>query len=152
VGDTPPLFWCMDQDGMRWKLADHIGKNIVFLYFYPKDDTSGCTAEACSLRDSMFELRQAGVLVAGISFDDQDTHKKFMFKNNLDFPLLADTNGVLADAYGVRQSTGGKMDRRVSFLIGLDGKIIQVTDSPDPAEHVKKLAAAMAKSRGMASP
>jgi thioredoxin-dependent peroxiredoxin len=152
VGDEAPQFWCQDQDGNHWKLSDHVGKKVVFLYFYPKDDTAGCTAEACSLRDNMFELRQEGVDVVGVSFDDKDTHKNFIFKYNLDFPLLADTNGVLADAYGVRKGADKKMDRRVSFLIGLDGKIIHVTDSPDPGAHVKELALAMAKLRGKVSP
>jgi peroxiredoxin Q/BCP len=150
-GQIAPRFEGTDQDGSHWKLSDHVGKRVVFLYFYPKDDTGGCTAEACSLRDNMFELDQAGVDVVGVSFDDQATHKKFVFKYNLDFPLLADTDGAIADAYGVRKGSDIKMDRRVSFLIGLDGKIVHVTDSPDPAVHVKELAATMAKLRGMAS-
>jgi peroxiredoxin len=247
----------------------------VFLYFSPKDDTAGCTAEACGLRDNMVELRQAGVDVVGVSFDGQDSHKNFIFKYNLDFPLLSDTNGAIADAYGARMGehkdvssstfsadeikdlsglinrlrgrsdpasaflwtsfskseqsslasyqplspssraaeeivvqefqklivgpglykvkrfkgvalrpetidlikqgpTGARlvrlnrllledayplelsrnqeMDRRISFFIGLDGQIIHVTDSPDPAVHVRELATAMSKLGGKASP
>ena len=244
---------------------------MLFLYFYPKDDSAGCTAEACALRDNMVELKQAGVEVVGVSFDDTDTHKNFIFKYSLSFPLLADTSGAIADAYGARMDESPKtfsadeikdlpglvkrwkersdpasvylwkslskpeqsllesyppsapnaqqvqamvvqalnkaiagpciykdkklkgvlarpgmidlmtqhpsgpnlvllnrllledayplelarrqnMDRRVSFLIGLDGKILHVTDSPDPAVHVKELTAALAKLRGKVSP
>src|SRR5271170_1018165 len=71
-GEYAPLFSSQDQDGNHWKLADHIGKRIIFLYFYPKDDTTGCTAEACSLRDNVADLKQAGVDVVGVSFDDID--------------------------------------------------------------------------------
>jgi peroxiredoxin Q/BCP len=275
AGQDAPVFSGQDEDGNPWRLSDHLGKRIVFLYFYPKDDTAGCTAEACSLRDSMAELRQSGVDVVGVSFDDKATHKDFIFKYNLDFPLLADTNGFISDAYGARMGEhtkmgslafsaeeirdlpgivkrlteqsdplsvflwnglsksdqallrgyvpssasstscrdvvaealrkiiGGpilyqekrfksvslrpetaallkknlkgaslaylnrllledsfpaelsrrqRMDRRVSFLIGLDGKILHVTDSPDPAVHVKELAAAMESLRGKAGP
>jgi peroxiredoxin len=275
AGQDAPLFSGQDQDGNPWKLSEHVGKKVIFLYFYPKDDSPGCTSEACSLRDNMYELKQAGVEVVGVSFDDKDTHKNFIFKYNLDFSLLADTSGAIADAYGVRlgepnrigssffspdeikdlsglinrwkgksdpasaslwnslskpeqsflrsyppsapglkqameivvpalnRAVGGprlykdkklkglsvrpataelmtqnpkgpnlallnrllledaypmelsrkqNMDRRVSFLIGLDGKVIHVTDSPDPAMHVKDLAAALAKLRGNNSP
>ena len=129
-----------------------IGKEIVLLYFYPKDDTKGCTAEACSLRDKMIDFKQRGVAVVGVSFDNAESHQRFAFKYNLNFPLLADTHGKIADAYGVRMGGDKKMDRRVSFLIGLDGKIIHVTDSPDPDVHVKELATAMSKLGGKVSP
>ena len=274
VGQDAPPFTGHDQDGNAWKLSDNIGKQVLFLYFYPKDDSADCTAEACSLRDNMYELKHVGVEVVGVSFDDPDTHKNFLFKYNLNFSLLADTSGAIADAYGVRmgeykksgppfsieeikdlpgltrqwkaksdpasallwnslsksdqtllrsyapsgpglrqaqevvvqalnRAIGGpciykekklkgvsarvgtidlmkqnpkganlallnrllledsyplelsklrNIDRRVSFLIGLDGKIMHVTDSPDPAEHVKDLAAAVAKLRGKDSP
>ena len=150
-GDEAPRFSGRDQDGRKWNLADHVRKSAVLLYFYPKDDTAGCTAEACGLRDNMVELRQSGLDVVGVSFDDKESHKKFVFKYGLDFPLLADTHGAIADLYGARMGSGIKMDRRISFLIGLDGKIIHVTDSPNPAVHVKELATAMAKLRDMVS-
>jgi peroxiredoxin Q/BCP len=270
-GQDAPPFSGRDQDGNSWKLSDHLGKQMVFLYFYPKDDSAGCTAEACALRDNMVELKQTGMEVVGVSFDDIDTHKNFIFKYNLSFPLLADTSGAIADAYGARMDESPKtfsadeikdlpglvkrwkaggdpvsvllwkslskpeksllasyeptapsakqvqviavqalnmaiagpciykdkklkgvlarpgtidlmaqhpsgpnlvllnrllledayplelarrqnMDRRVSFLIGLDGKILHVTDSPDPAVHVKELTTALAKLRGKVSP
>ena len=120
----------------------------MLLYFYPKDNTAGCTDEACKLRDNLVELKQVGVDVVGVSFDGRDSHKEFAFRNNLSFPLLADTSGEIADAYGARMGEDKKMDRRVSFLIGLDGRIIHVTDSPNPAVHLKEMMAAIAKLTG----
>jgi thioredoxin-dependent peroxiredoxin len=151
AGDKAPHFSGRDQDGDKWKLSHHAGKHVVLLYFYPKDDTAGCSAEACGLRDNMAVLKQEGVEVVGVSFDDKDSHKKFAFKYNLDFPLLADTGGHIAKAYGARMSHNKKMDRRVSFLIGLDGKIIHITDSPDPAVHLREMVAAIAKLKGVVS-
>jgi peroxiredoxin Q/BCP len=151
AGDRAPLFSGHDQDGHTWKLANYLGKNVVFLYFYPKDNTAGCTAEACSLRDNLVELKQMGVEVVGVSFDDKNSHQQFAFRNNLSFPLLADTGGHIADAYGARMGGETKMDRRMSFLIGLDGNILHVTDSPNPAVHLKEMMAAIAKLTGQAA-
>jgi len=145
VGDAAPWFVGTNQDGQKWALADHIGKGVVLLYFYPRDGTAACAAEACSLRDNMAEFKQAGVDVVGVSFDDKASHQDFIFKYNLDFPLISDTNGFISDAYGARMAKDQKMDRRVTFLIGLDGKIIHITDSPDPSLHLKEMAEAMAK-------
>ena len=270
LGRDAPLFSGRDQDGSLWRLADYLGKQLIFLYFYPRDDSADCTSEACGLRDNMAAFRQAGVEVAGVSFDTQESHKNFIFKYNLDFPLLADTDGAIADAYGARVDEFGvpvtsvitageikdypglinkwrgkadpvsayfwnslskldqallrvydpsspdseaarkvvlqaiqkairdpglhksgrfkgitlraetsaclklklkgpalarlnralledayptelsrraNMDRRVSFLIGLDGKIIHITDSPDPAAHIAELVKALAVAR-----
>ncbi len=152
TGDNAPLFLGHDQDGNKWKLSDHIGKRVVLLYFYPKDDTAGCTAEACGLRDNMAAFKQEGVEVVGVSFDDKKSHQNFAFKYNLDFTLLADTSGQIADAYGARMVNNKKMDRRVSFLIGLDGKIIHLTDSPDPAVHLREMAEAIVKLNRKVSP
>ena len=121
AGDAAPLVQGTDQDGKTWKLADVVGKKVVLLYFYPKDDTPGCTKEACGLRDRMADLKKDKVEVIGVSFDSTHSHQKFIAKCNLDFRLLADTDGKIADAYGVRM-TGRDMARRISFLIGLDGK------------------------------
>jgi peroxiredoxin Q/BCP len=152
AGDAAPRFSGRDQDGKGWTLSSHLGKSVVLLYFYPKDDTSGCTAEACSLRDNMVDFKKAGVEVVGVSFDPKSSHQEFAFKYNLDFPLLADTGGSIADAYGARIGPGKKMDRRVSFLIGLDGKILHITDSPDPSAHLNEMKAAIAKLKGKVSP
>jgi peroxiredoxin Q/BCP len=143
VGDTAPLFTGQDQDGQTVKLADLVGKKIVLLYFYPKDDTPGCTKEACSFRDHLAELAKDNVEVVGVSFDTGNSHQQFIAKYKLNFRLLADTDGKIADAYGVR-AAGKNMDRRVSFLIGLDGKIVHVTDTGNPDIHFREMKAAIA--------
>jgi thioredoxin-dependent peroxiredoxin len=143
VGDKAPRVKGVDQDGNKWKLASEIGKNVVLLYFYPKDNTPGCTKEACGLRDRLGDLKAQGVEVIGVSFDSVDSHKDFVFKYGLTFPLIADTEGKIADAYGARMGSGKKLDRRVSFLIGLDGRIVHVTDSPNPDVHLEEMQAAI---------
>lgn len=147
VGDQAPLVEGKDQNGNTWKLSDDIGKKIVLLYFYPKDNTPGCTKEACGFRDSIETLKQDNVEVIGVSFDSGESHVKFITKYNLNFPLLADTDGKIADAYGVRMN-GKSMARRVSFLIGLDGKIVHVTDSPNAETHLTEMKDAVAKLKG----
>ncbi len=144
AGDTAPLIEGKDQDGKTWKLSDDVGKKVVLLYFYPKDDTKGCTKEACGLRDHMGDLKKDNVKVVGVSFDSADSHQAFISKYTLNFPLLADTDGKISDAYGARIQAK-KMDRRVSFLIGLDGKIIHVTDSPNADVHLSEMQEAIAK-------
>jgi peroxiredoxin Q/BCP len=148
VGDKAPLVKGVDQEGDKWKLANEIGKNIVLLYFYPKDNTPGCTKEACSLRDRIGDLKNQGVDVVGVSFDSVDSHKSFIFKYDLNFPLIADTNGKIADAYGARMGPDKKMARRISFLIGLDGKIAHVTDSPNPDVHLEEMQRAIKELKG----
>jgi len=146
VGDKAPLIKGVDQDGNKWKLSQDLGSKLVLLYFYPKDDTPGCTKEACGLRDRIGDLKAENVDVVGVSFDSADSHKKFAFKYNLNFTLLADTNGKIADAYGVRMAPERKMARRVSFLIGLDGRILHVTDSPNPDVHLEEMQRAIRQS------
>jgi thioredoxin-dependent peroxiredoxin len=143
AGDKAPLIEGKDQDGKIWRLADLSGKKVVLLYFYPKDDTPGCTKEACGFRDRIADLKKDNVEVIGVSFDSPDSHQKFIAKYNLNFPLLADTDGKIADAYSVRMQ-GRDMARRVSFLIGLDGKIVHVTDTPSADTHLNEMKAAVA--------
>jgi peroxiredoxin Q/BCP len=138
VGDAAPLIQGTDQEGKTWKLADVVGKKLVLLYFYPKDDTPGCTKEACGFRDRMADLKKDNVQVIGVSFDSAGSHQKFIAKYDLNFPLLADADGKIADAYGVRM-TGRDMARRVSFLIALDGKIVHVTDTPSADTHLSEM-------------
>jgi thioredoxin-dependent peroxiredoxin len=152
VGDKAPRVHGLDQEGNKWKLSSEIGKKIVLLYFYPKDNTTGCTKEACGLRDRMGDLKTQGVDVIGVSFDSVDSHKSFVFDYNLNFPLIADTDGAIADAYGARKGKNVKMDRRVSFLIGLNGKIVHVTDSPNPDVHLKEMQDAIKDLNGKSSP
>ena len=143
AGDTAPTFAGKDQDGKTVSLADFAGKKTVLLYFYPKDFTGGCTKEACGFRDRMGELQTNNVAVVGVSFDSADSHKKFIEKYNLNFTLLADTDGKITDAYGVKMPVMN-MSKRVSFLIGQDGKIIHVTDAMNPQTHFSEMQAAIA--------
>ncbi|MGA2787087.1 MAG: peroxiredoxin [Verrucomicrobiota bacterium] len=143
TGDTAPPFTGQDQDGKTVTLGDLIGKKIVLLYFYPKDNTPGCTKEACGFRDRMGELQKDNVEVIGVSFDSAASHQKFIAEYKLNFTLLADANGKIADAYGVRME-GKNMAKRVSFLIGLDGKIVHVTDSSKPDVHFNEMKDAIA--------
>lgn len=144
VGEQAPKIQGVDQDGKTWKLEDVLGKKVVLLYFYPKDDTPGCTKEACGFRDRIADLKKENVEVVGVSFDSPDSHQKFISKYHLNFPLLADTDGKIADAYGVRM-TGKDMARRVSFLIGTDGKIVHVTDTMNADTHLAEMKDAVEK-------
>ncbi len=144
TGDKAPLFEGKDQAGNNWKLGDLLGKRIVLLYFYPKDDTPGCTKEACGFRDRLGELKKDNVEVIRVSFDSTGSHQKFIAKYNLNFPLLADTDGRIAAAYGVKMADRA-MARRVSFLIGLDGKILHVTDAPSADVHLSEMKEAVDK-------
>jgi peroxiredoxin Q/BCP len=146
VGDAAPLVSGLNQDGKEWKLADAAGKKVVLLYFYPKDETPGCTKQACGWRDSLGELQKNDVEVIGVSFDSAESHKEFIAKHSLNFPLLADADGKIADAYGVRMPDKARA-RRVSFLIGKDGKILRITDSPDAEKHLLEMKEAVAQLR-----
>lgn len=144
VGDKAPLIEGKTQDGKEWKLADQIGKKAVLLYFYPKDDTPGCTKEACGFRDRITDLKKDNVEVVGVSFDSAESHQKFVEKYNLNFPLLVDSDGKIAEAYGAKMPNR-PMARRVSFLIGKDGKILHVTDVPNAETHLAEMKEAVEK-------
>lgn len=145
VGDKAPLIEGKDETGKTWKLEDQIGKKVVLLYFYPKDDTPGCTKQACGLRDRMADLKKENVEVIGVSFDSEESHRKFIEKHTLNFTLLADTDGKIADAYGVRREPGKNMARRASFLIDKSGKIAHVTDTSSADTHLAEMKAAIEK-------
>ena len=147
VGDKAPLVEGKTQDGASWKLAGDIGKQVVLLYFYPKDGTPGCTKEACGFRDGIAALKKQGVEVIGVSVDSGESHQKFIAKYDLNFPLIADTDGAIAGTYGVRMPDKA-MARRVSFLIGLDGKVVHVTDSPNADVHLAEMKEAARKIGG----
>src|SRR6476620_12309301 len=100
-GNKAPAFELEGNDGKTHSLEDYKGKTLV-LYFYPKDDTPGCTKEACGFRDRIGDLKKENVEVIGVSFDSGESHQKFISKFNLNFPLLADTDGKIADAYGTK--------------------------------------------------
>jgi peroxiredoxin Q/BCP len=143
AGDAAPLFTGQDQDGRTFNLADHVGKKIVLLYFYPKDFTGGCTKEACGFRDRVGDLQTNNVEVIGVSHDSVDSHKKFADEYKLNFTLIADPDGKIIAAYDAKMSMLG-MSKRVSFLIGLDGKIVHVTDAMSPQPHFDEMKAAIA--------
>jgi peroxiredoxin Q/BCP len=143
AGDAAPLFTGQDQDGKEFNLADHVGKKIVLLYFYPKDFTGGCTKEACGFRDRMGDLQTNNVEVIGVSHDSVDSHKKFADAYKLNFTLVADPDGKIIAAYDAKMPVVS-MAKRVSFLIGLDGKIVHVTDAGNPDIHFNKMKDAIA--------
>jgi len=130
VGDKAPTLLGLNQDGKEITLADYAGKKVV-LYFYPRDNTPGCTAEACSLRDGYDDLRKQGYEVIGVSTDSAASHQKFIAKQNLPFTLIADTDKKLSEAYGTwgEKSLYGKQYMgmmRTTFLIDETGTITQV--------------------------
>jgi thioredoxin-dependent peroxiredoxin len=134
-----PGFTLSDQSGKSHALTDYAGRWVV-LYFYPKDDTPGCTKEACSFRDDLHQLEKLGAQVLGVSVDDSDSHAKFAQKYHLPFPLLADKDGMVADSYGALTNLGIiKIAKRYTFLIGPDGRIAKVYLSVDTSRHSQQI-------------
>lgn len=143
VGDAAPDFATTDQNGQPLKLSDYRGKKVV-LYFYPKDDTSGCTAQACDLRDNYTDLRAAGYEVLGVSVDGEESHQKFIGKYELPFSLIADTDKQVVEAYGVWQEKsmyGRKYmgTARTTFLIDENGIITTIIDKVDTKKHTEQI-------------
>ncbi len=143
IGDPAPDFTSTDQNGNSIQLSDYRGKKIV-LYFYPKDDTSGCTAQACSLRDNYADLRAAGYEVLGVSVDNQTSHQKFIGKYDLPFALVADTDRQVVERYGVWQekSMYGRMymgTARTTFLIDENGIITDIISKVDTKKHAEQI-------------
>ncbi len=138
-GDAAPDFEARDAEGNAVKLSALRGRKVV-LYFYPKDDTPGCTTEACSFRDGFAEFKRRGIEVLGVSTDDEKSHRKFAEKYSLPFTLLADTDHAVADLFGVygeKQFMGRNYMgvSRVTFLIGEDGRVVMVFDKVKVDEH-----------------
>jgi len=148
VGDAAPAFDLMDQYQKPQRLADYAGKWVV-LYFYPKDDTPGCTTEACSFRDEIFKIRALGAEVLGISLDSAESHAEFAKKHGLPFPLLADTQAVTAEAYGTLTSMGPvKYAKRHTFIVGPDGKLAKIYRDVDPKVHSAEIIAELGRLSG----
>ncbi len=135
VGDNAPDFSSVDQNGKPVRLSDFKGKPVV-VYFYPKDDTPGCTKEACNFRDNYKEYEKAGVKVLGVSVDDPHSHKKFEEKYKLNFTLVADHEKKISENYGV---LGDRNAKRVTYLIGKDGKVAHVYPKVSPDEHATEV-------------
>jgi peroxiredoxin Q/BCP len=147
AGIPAPDFELQDDTGMTRKLSDYRGRNVV-LYFYPKDDTPGCTTEACNFRDDYSAYEQADVSILGVSPDDVKSHAKFKKKFQLQFPLLADVGHKVCDLYGVwgpKKFMGKSYEGvlRTTFLIDTNGNIIKVFENVRPAEHSGELLSAL---------
>ncbi|OGX90537.1 thioredoxin-dependent thiol peroxidase [Hymenobacter coccineus] len=145
AGQPAPNFSALDQDGNTVSLAALRGQRVA-LYFYPKDDTPGCTAQACNLRDHQEELNTHNIKVIGVSIDGEAAHKKFALKYDLPFPLLVDTDKKIVEAYGVWQEKKnyGKTYMgtvRTTFLIDAEGIIEKVIKKVDTQEHAAQLLA-----------
>ena len=130
IGDKAPEILGKDENGKEIKLSDYKGQKLV-LYFYPKDNTPGCTAEACSFRDNYSELRKQGYVVIGVSVNDEESHRKFITKNELPFPLIADTDKTLVEQFGVwgeKSLAGHKYfgTFRTTFIINENGIIEKI--------------------------
>ena len=139
VGDDAPTFTLPDSLGNQVSLNDYKGKWAV-LYFYPKDDTPGCTKEACQFRDDFKTLEALGAKVIGVSIDDSFSHKKFAEKYNLPFPLLSDASGEVADRYGALNNfLVIKLAKRYTFLINPQGKIAKIYLSVDTSKHSQEI-------------
>lgn len=142
-GDKAPDFSGIDQDGNNLTLSSFLGKKLV-LYFYPKDDTPGCTAEACDLRDNYKRFISQGYAILGVSMDTQSKHQKFIEKYNLPFPLLADTERKVIEAYGVwgeKKFMGKVYDgiHRLTFIIDENGIIEDIIEKVKTKEHTKQI-------------
>ncbi len=142
-GGIAPDFNLKNQNGETVKLSDQRGKKIA-LYFYPKDDTPGCTKQACSLRDGFAELQKAGITVYGVSMDTEAKHQKFIAKYDLPFELLIDENHAVADQYGAfgeKKFMGKTYDGilRKTFLIDEDGKLKKIFDKVQVSEHAAEI-------------
>jgi len=142
-GVTAPPIVALDQDGKNVTLKEYLGRKVV-LYFYPKDDTPGCTKEACAFRDNFPNFKTLGIDILGVSIDNESKHKKFADKYNLPFRLVADVDKHIVEAYGVwglkkfmgREYMGTS---RVTYLINEKGEIEKVWPKVNPAEHAEEL-------------
>jgi thioredoxin-dependent peroxiredoxin len=148
AGDPAPDFTATTTDGKPVSLKDFRGRKLI-LYFYPMDDTPGCTKQACSLRDHNADIVAKGAAVLGVSTQGEESHKKFTAKYKLNFPLLADTDGAVGRAYGTiggagllskLKSAAGMADR-VTFIIDEKGRIAHVIDKPQVANHAEEVLA-----------
>ena len=148
VGDRAPVFQAPADDGSMWRSADHVGGEIVVVYFYPAAMTGGCTAQACAFRDNRTQLEELGATVVGVSGDRVENLRIFKGQNRLNFPLLSDPNGVVMRAFGVPTRAGATITREVegqqveltrdvtaarwTFIIGRDGRILHKETEVDP--------------------
>ena len=141
VGGPAPEFELPDQDGQLHSLEDYRDRWVV-LYFYPKDETPGCTTEACEFRDNIFAFRDLNAQILGVSLDDIESHKAFAENHGLPFPLLADVEGTAATAYGVKtRMLGMQVAKRQTFIVAPDGSIAKHYEKVNPAGHSQQVLA-----------
>ena len=134
VGNNAPLFELVDQDGKAWNISDHLGKKVIVIFFYPKDDTPGCLKEACAFRDSYEKFIQVGAEVVGISSDDQRSHAEFAAKYKLPFRLLSDPDKKVRKAYGALDLF---LPGRVTYVIDKQGVVRHIFSSQSQAtKHI----------------
>lgn len=143
TGDPAPEFELSDQNGQLHSLEDYREQWVV-LYFYPKDETPGCTTEACEFRDNIFAYRDLNAQILGVSLDNAESHKAFAENHGLPFPLLADVDGNASTAYGVKtRMFGMTVAKRQTFIIGPDGTIAKHYEKVKPSEHSDQILAAL---------
>jgi peroxiredoxin Q/BCP len=143
VGDQAPEFTSKDQNGNEVKLSDYKGKRVV-IYFYPKDNTPGCTMQACNIRDNYAEIQEKGIQIFGVSADTEKKHQGFIEKYSLPFPLLADLDHELLNLYGVwgeKKFMGRVYDgiHRTTFVLNEDHKIIEIIEKPKTKAHSEEI-------------
>ena len=143
IGDTAPDFSSKDQAGRQVKLSDYKGKRVV-IYFYPKDNTPGCTAQACNIRDNYKAIQDEGIVILGVSADDEAAHQKFIAKFDLPFSLIADEDHTLLNLYGVwgeKKFMGRIYDgiHRTTFILNEDHTIKGIIDKPKTKDHTREI-------------
>lgn len=146
VGDKAPLFSSVDQNGNKVELKDFKGKKVV-IYFYPKDNTPGCTNQACNIRDNYAALKKNDITIFGVSADDEKSHQKFITKFELPFPLLADVDHSLLNLYGVwgeKKFMGKVYDgiHRTTFILDESHSIIEIIEKPKTKDHTAEILSA----------
>jgi peroxiredoxin Q/BCP len=137
-GDVAPNFTAPNQDGQNRSLSDYRGKPVL-LFFYPKDETPGCTKEVCNLRNVFADFQKRGAVVLGLSRQDAKSHKEFVTKQHLPFDLLVDADGKVAEAFGVDRMPIIGLLKRQSVLVGPDGKIFRIYRDVDPEQHANEV-------------
>ena len=138
LNDTLKPFTATDQNGDELDVNEYLGKKPLVIYFYPKNFTPGCTAEACSFRDNYQNFQDLGAEVIGISGDSESSHKRFAKKHNLPFTLLSDKDGKLRKQFGVKKSLLGLLPGRETFIFDVDAKLILKFNSLDAKPHIRK--------------
>jgi peroxiredoxin Q/BCP len=164
VGDPAPQFECVADNGHAWRSSDHVGRKILVVYFYPVAMTGGCTKQACGFRDNRTRLNQLGAMVVGVSGDRVENLRYFKKANKLNFPLLSDTSGAAARAFGVPSGEGGTITRKVdgkdvmltrdrtherwTFVVGRDGRIAFIETQVNAAADGRTVTEAIERMRG----